>query len=215
MCEDLVDGSVIEVGAVVALEQERRPVAAEEPVEMGGDLFTVGEGSAEGFKLVARGQVTHRMDITTTTGKAGVVDGPDQIGVFPLDSVGPAFARIPVMGACGPHVGIDVAAGDGAAEGGMEGPGSVAAFAAVDQPAHLLSKAIHVERFELLRSRFFKDRQAPAGAFAPAPHRGIGQSEKTGQFTQTDRVALHDIGDPVQEGADQLFFLLVRSPFDL
>ena len=155
--EHAVDGGVVERAAVVALEEERGSVGAEEVGQMRGDRLTLAVDGHERREAVPRAEVLDRMDVKPLAllipAPFRRIDRPRQVRLLPRH----VLAHLPA-GEVAPGAFLggqfrDAAPGDDGLVPRLQGAQAPAAPAAVPEGGYFLADLVEWQGSRFLRAR--------------------------------------------------------------
>ena len=193
-CNELIDGPVIEQAAIVALEQQRQAVFAEEFAQMIADLLAAGIGSDQGLEAVPRGEVFGDDNIEFAPGTVpsvfGGVDSPGKVGLFPFHMLD-CTAAMPVgLSALLADHAAQFTPGDGAVVTPVKFARTAAALGAVDVLPDLPAQLFQWQRAALFRSWCADEAGAAACPPPPSQQARVWKARTPAELPRADPGAL-------------------------
>jgi len=187
--QDAVDGGVVEWAAVVALEEERRPVLSEKFFQMQSNRFTLGLDGHEGFVAVLGAEVLDRVDVEPLAflvlAPFRAIDRPGEVRLLPGHVLTDLAAFADLAAAhLGDHV-SDGAARDALLVAGLEGADALAPLGAVAQGLDLQPDLFQGQGPRLLWPRRGERGFAPAHPFSPAQQGPVTEPESVTHLAVT------------------------------
>jgi len=167
--EEFIDGMMVEGGTVVAFEEQRCAVLAEEVFEVRGDLATVEPISDQRCEAITRGKVLHRDDQGAGRAVFGGIAGPGEPGPEPVDVFHGVELRPPKV----LHQPTELPPRETRRKPRVEFRRAVRAATPVGQLAQERVKLRPVERHGFLGAGTLPHGQALALALAPAHEAGV------------------------------------------
>jgi len=168
--QDFIHGVMIEGRTVVAFEEQRRAVLAEQAFEMGGDLPAFLLAADQRPEAVARGEILHGDDEGTVRAVFGGIAGPDEARMEPVNVFHGVELSPPII----LHQRRELTAGEAAGEPLEEFAGAPGAHAAMLQLAQERLKPRPVQRVQRLGSGRQAHGFSESLALPPAHDAGVG-----------------------------------------
>jgi len=138
--EEVLEVQLVEGAAVIAFEEERRTVLRKEHREPEGVLLGGLGRQDQRVEVEVGGEVTSQDHDVSGAARGGLdlagVDGPDQVGLEPLDVEGLLTALAFVLVPCLRHLGIDSTSREGVTELGVQLAHPAGTFVAMGKPGH-------------------------------------------------------------------------------